>query len=317
MLKKGVCTLVVLFAFHGIALTASRDVMIRSIDTVTLVLELHNFGAANELLSGFRFCSHDDNQLRVYSNTTGLNGVTIEAGTSLFLHFLNDAPVDPDHLNISSVGPVAVPLDNGPYAISLYSSPAIFSNGDTMADHLQWSIGGVDNTTADERSDEAQAGGLWTDQSLWVVTTTETTLIKLKPGAESTVLHGPDDYEVFGGSSVGAGEVPDGDGVPGTPLAVTLSSGMITLNWDASCSTEDTDYEIYEGAIGFFTSHAGILCTTGGLTTSTFATPPFDSYYLVVPTNGTSQGSYGVDSFNVQRPISSTACHPQSILTCP
>lgn len=60
--------------------------MIRSIDTGALVLELHNFGSANELLSGFRFCSHDDNQFRVYSDSTGLNGVTIEAGTSLFLH---------------------------------------------------------------------------------------------------------------------------------------------------------------------------------------------------------------------------------------
>jgi hypothetical protein len=316
MLKKGAGTLVVLLLLHGGALAAPRDVMIRSIDTVSLILELHNFGPGDESLSGYRFCSQDNDQIRVYSLSSGLNGVTIQSGTSLFFHFLNDAPADPDHINISSVGLVAVPLDNGPYAISLYFPPVVFANGDTMADHIQWSIGGVDDASADERSDEAEAGGLWTDQSLWVSTAVDTVLIRLNAGAESTVLHGPGDYTSSGAPS-GAGEVPDGDGVPGVPLTVALSGGMITLNWDPSCNPGDSDYEVYEGTLGIFTSHAGIVCSTGGLTSSTFVAPGGDAYYLVVPGNASSQGSYGVDSLGAQRPASLSACNPQSLVTCP
>ena len=253
----------------------------------------------------------------MYTSITGLNGVTLQSGQSLFFHFLNDAPADPDHINISSVGPVALPLDNGPYAMSLYFPPVSFINGNTMADHVQWSIGGVDNSTADERSDEAQAGGLWTNQSLWVSTATDTTLIELQAGAESTVLHGPGDYEVVGAAPSGAGEVPDGDSAPGVPLTVALNGGMIVLDWGVSCNAADTDYEVYEGTLGIFTSHGGIVCGTGGLTTSTFAAPPGDAYYLVVPGSGTSHGSYGVDGLGGQRPVSPSACSPQSILTCP
>ena len=305
-----------MFLLHGGSLAGPRDVMIRSIDTVALILELHNFGAGDESLSGYRFCSQDDNQILVYTSIAGLNGVTIQSGQSLFFHFLNDAPADPDHINISSVGPVAVPLDNGPYSISLYFPPVTFANGATMADHVQWSIGGVDNSTADERADEAQAGGLWTNQSLWVSTAADTTLIQLQAGAESTVLHGPGDYDVAGAAPSGAGEVPDGNGVPGAPLTMAHSGGMIFLSWDDSCNPGDTDYEVYEGTLGIFTSHAGIVCSTGGLTAVTFAAPPGDAYYLVVPSDGTSHGSYGVDGLGAQRPVSLSACSPQSILTC-
>ncbi len=194
----GSCFIVVGLSFGAVP-AAPRDVMIRSIDTIDRILELHNFGAGNEDLSGYQFCSHDEGETRRYSGSTGLNGVTIEAGTSIFMHFNNDAPADPDHLNMSSLGGVvAGPLDNGPFSISLYFPPIDFNDGTQMASPLQWSIDGTDNSTADERSDEAENGGLWTNQSLWVSTGTDTTRIALKPGAETTVLHGPDDYFVFG-----------------------------------------------------------------------------------------------------------------------
>ena len=217
--RAGIGIFVGIGMLFGTAVAAPRDVMIRSIDTVNRILELHNFGSGDEDLSGYQFCSHDENQILEYSSASGLNGANIEAGTSIFVHFNNDAPADPDHLNISSMGgSFAGPLDNGPFSISLYFPPLDFDDGGTMASHLQWSIDGADNAMADERSDEAQSGGLWTNQSLWVSTNADTTKIALKPGAENSVLHAPEDYNVFGPS-------------PDNPLAVALCGDVAHYAW--------------------------------------------------------------------------------------
>jgi hypothetical protein len=185
-----------MFAASIVAATAwaaPRDVQIVDVDFEDLVLELHNFGSAAQSLSGWQFCSHDENQTRRYSSSSGLNGVSIDAGASLFIHFANDAPALFDHMDRPS-GSFALPLDRGPYAIGLYFPPVNFGNGVTIADHVQWSIGGADNNTADERSDEAQTGGVWENQSLWVVTDVDTVAITLAEESEGLVLHGPDDY---------------------------------------------------------------------------------------------------------------------------
>ncbi len=172
---------------------ASRDVQIRSINFETGIVELFNFGPDNEDLDGYRFCTHDEDQVRRYSAADGLNGVTIEANSALFIHFNNDAPIDSNSINISALGAFATPLDSGAYGMQLYFPPVSFGNGNTIADHVQWSIDGVDNTSADDRSDEAQAGGVWTDQSAWVATTAQTTEILLTDNS-GAVLHGPTNY---------------------------------------------------------------------------------------------------------------------------
>lgn len=172
---------------------AARDVQIVDVDFELEIVEVFNFGTTSEDLSGWRFCSHDDNEIRRYSSSTGLNGVLIGPSEPLFIHFANDAPAEPGHINLPT-GNFALPLDRGPYALGLYFSPVTFSNGNTIADHVQWSIDGVDNASADERSDEAEAGGVWTDQSLWAVTSIDTVALTLKESAEGLVLHGPDDY---------------------------------------------------------------------------------------------------------------------------
>ena len=98
---------------------------------------------------------------------------------------------------------------------------------------------------------------------------------------------------------------------------ITLSkdaAGAITLAWDPSCSASDTDYTIYEGTIGDFASHAplpGTPCTTAGLTTASFLPSPGSRYYLVVPSSGEREGSYGADSTAATRPASALACRPQ------
>jgi hypothetical protein len=114
-----------------------------------------------------------------------------------------------------------------------------------------------------------------------------------------------------------AGRVPDGGGLPGTPLTVTRATGSdLTLTWGPSCSGGDSEYAVYEGSLGSFTSHTSLLCGTGGATTATIAPGPGNHFYLVVPNNGLREGSYGVRSSGSQRPAAIAACLLQSHLRC-
>lgn len=117
-----------------------------------------------------------------------------------------------------------------------------------------------------------------------------------------------------------AGAVPDGGSVAGTPLTVGLAAGNLTLSWGGSCAGGDSDYEVYEGTLAgpFLYNHTEKLCSTGGATTATFAAPAVSTYYLVVPKNAVSEGSYGRSSGGAERPQGSPACVPQVIaLACP
>ncbi|MEZ6242529.1 MAG: GC-type dockerin domain-anchored protein [Phycisphaerales bacterium] len=193
-----------LTALSGSALGAERDVQFWSVHFDTAVLELHNCGSGDIDLSNWRFCSHDNNQVRQYTAETGLNGMIIEAGTSVFIHFNNDAPADPDHRNVSALGGlIAAPLDaSGGYAISLFFpdadgniSFADFSRTDIMGDHIQWSTGGVNDPIADERSQQAVNAGLWTAATDWISTTLDTVSIELTD-MSCGILHGPSNYQV-------------------------------------------------------------------------------------------------------------------------
>ena len=92
---------------------------------------------------------------------------------------------------------------------------------------------------------------------------------------------------------------------------------MACAGWSPSCAAGDDDYEVYEGLIGDFTSHAALLCTTGGATSTTITPTAGSRYYLVVPTNGTREGSYGVNSGDVQRPQGAAVCQEQEVVVCP
>jgi len=116
----------------------------------------------------------------------------------------------------------------------------------------------------------------------------------------------------------GSGAVPDGNTTPGVQLLLGKeSSGNLTLDWDDSCVLDDDDYEIYEGALGAFTTHAPKVCTTMGNTFGSITPEPGDRYYLVVPHGGTTEGSYGRDSGDQPRPPSTAPCRPQAIEGCP
>ncbi len=121
----------------------------------------------------------------------------------------------------------------------------------------------------------------------------------------------------FSTGPAGAGSVPDGGRVPGTPLTVERAAGGdIRLSWGASCVANDSDFEIYAGDMSDFTTYAPKFCSTGGATTLTFTPAAGNEFYLVVPRNAAREGSYGTDSNNVQRPPGISACLPQAIAAC-
>lgn len=117
----------------------------------------------------------------------------------------------------------------------------------------------------------------------------------------------------------GPGSTPNGGDAPGTPLLMDrLGNGDLQLTWSPSCSDGDDDYEIYQGLMGVYPSHFRKICTTDNATTTTFSPDNFDRYYLVVPTNGSLEGSYGRDSQGNERVQGGNACHVQPpLLSCP
>jgi hypothetical protein len=114
-----------------------------------------------------------------------------------------------------------------------------------------------------------------------------------------------------------AGAVPDGDFFPGAPVtALEAGGGDLTLTWSPSCLGSDTDYAIYEGVLGEFTSHVEIACSTGGMTTATFTPGSGDRYYLIVPLSANREGHYGNASDGTPRAPGASQCLPQAVGAC-
>jgi hypothetical protein len=115
-----------------------------------------------------------------------------------------------------------------------------------------------------------------------------------------------------------------GIGNPGRVAFLAVSKsvaipGRLDLTWSASCSEGGTDYGIYEGALGSWYSHVAIACTDAGAPlTETVAPAPGNRYYLVVPRNGSAEGSYGRRSGAIERPAGAGACEATQVITdCP
>ena len=126
----------------------------------------------------------------------------------------------------------------------------------------------------------------------------------------------PDECEASTGC-VAAGSTPDGQLVPGQQLKLAKGAGgTVKLTWGGSCRASDTDYAIYEGALGDFASHAPHVCSTSGAVSFTLTPAPVSSYYLVVPHNGSFEGSYGRASDLSERPQAQSPCLPQQIAAC-
>ena len=222
-------------ALFATSLAANRLIQFRNVDFTTRVVELHNFDDVAQDLGGWRFCSHDENQERRYSSSAGLNGITLPAGESLFIHFLNDAPADDSSaINISQLGNFATPLDQGAYAIQLYNGGS-FGNGANILDHLQWSIDGISDASADRRNSIAQSGGTWTNQNAWISTTAESESITLTNflGVEA---NGPADYTI-------AELLAFPEALEVTAIEAN-SAGEVTLSWEDLSSFGAVNYTV-------------------------------------------------------------------------
>ncbi len=115
----------------------------------------------------------------------------------------------------------------------------------------------------------------------------------------------------------GAGSVPTG-GAVGEGLRVEkVSGGEIKLSWGASCLAADSDYGVYEGRIGDFSSHLPLNCSTLGALSETLTPGSGNVYFLVVPQADPREGSYGIASDGRIRPASSAACLEQEWIRCP
>jgi hypothetical protein len=113
------------------------------------------------------------------------------------------------------------------------------------------------------------------------------------------------------------GDLESAGEVPTTMTVSRASGGNITLTWTRSCVSSDGDYAIYAGTLAApFSSHRAIFCTTGGATTKTLKPDSGGVYYLVVPTNGTTEGSAGKRSDGTERPAGAPQCARRQIGPC-
>ncbi len=245
-----------LFVAVATSATASaqtnRAVQLRSVDFDRGLIEVFNFGTTDADLSGWRFCSFDEDQSFRYSSIGGLNGVTIEAGTSLFVHFNNDAPAgDADRINRSAVGPFATPLSPEAFGLSFFDPPASgsisFGNGAQMSDYVQWSVGGAVDGNAASRAGQAVSQGIWTSNAGFVATTESTGRIDLTDG-DGGLLHGPGSFFALGATvfdEAGGVDASD-DRLNPTPIGLGAGSSTIVLNQQGDAFGRDLDYVTFD-----------------------------------------------------------------------
>jgi len=151
---------------------SEEDVQFRSIDFVSQVLELHNYGGSNQDLSGWRFCTHDVSDGRDYSSAAGLNGFSLAPGESLFVHW-NDDAIGADAVNISDIGgnwvdDLSVNGSGDGISLNIYRDGS-FSSSTSIIDHIQYSFGGANvGGQSNPRGTVAVNAGLWSSTSDWV-----------------------------------------------------------------------------------------------------------------------------------------------------
>lgn len=241
-----VCAIAALSQFtaaHALAgEPVERSVQIRSVDFDAGIIELFNFAGSDQSLAGWRFCTHDFNEQRRYTASSGFTGVTIEAGTSVFVHFNNDAPGgDPDRVNRSSLGgSFAGPLDTDAYGMQLFfpiGGSVSFGNSAQIADHLQWNIDASGVGTSEARTAQAVSQTLWTANGDFIATTSDSLAITLND-LSGDVAGGPSEYDVA--EPLLFDETIDGDASddPNAPTVLAIALGDNTVAGEVNLSND-------------------------------------------------------------------------------
>ena len=111
--------------------------------------------------------------------------------------------------------------------------------------------------------------------------------------------------------------------LPGSPgdvsgLLLSKQDPDVSMTWDPSCSSEASDFAVFEGTLGDYTSHLPVICSTSGALNAIVPADGTSHYYVVAPVNGMFEGSYGADSTGAERPASTNPClAEQRITACP
>ena len=171
-----------------------RDIQFSNIDFTNQVVELHNFGSDTIALDGWRFCSHDETDGFDYTSSSGLNGQSIAAGESFFIHWSNDAdPTAANALNISSLGgnwidDLNASSSGEAVSINLYNNNlGGFGSSAAIGDHIQYSFDGANiGSPANVRGGVATNANIWGDTSDWISVNGDSTGISLNVGQQFT-----------------------------------------------------------------------------------------------------------------------------------
>jgi len=100
-------------------------------------------------------------------------------------------------------------------------------------------------------------------------------------------------------------------------LAVSKSGTNLSLSWTAPAAPcTPTGYGLYRGTLPWTAyNHSSVSCTISTTTTTT----PQDTgsyYYLIVPLNASTEGSYGKSSSGTEIPQGSSPCRTQDLTVC-
>jgi hypothetical protein len=119
--------------------------------------------------------------------------------------------------------------------------------------------------------------------------------------------------DVVFGLVVTGGVIPTASPGVSNGLSVSRESGQLRLTWAPDCG-DGTIYGVYRGDLG--TGYSSIApepgrCDVAATTTLVSEGAGSADFFLVVPSTGSTEGSYGTDSSGTRRAPASSACHPQ------
>lgn len=215
-------------------------------------------------------------------------------------------------------GNVRISVNGGAYQLIAASRFLFNPYSGTLATAGNGNTNPLAGQAAFSGSDEGQAGGSWGQSQIDLspfADAGDTIRLRFDLGVDGcNGLFGwyVDNLRVCT-SENGAGRVPDGASVGGTPLTMGKSGPDVSLSWGASCVASDSDYEVYEGTLTDFSSHVSRTCSTGGATAWTLTPAAGSRYYLVVPRSVDREGSYGVDGAGAARAAAGLPCLPQAL----
>jgi hypothetical protein len=148
-----------------------------------------------------------------------------------------------------------------------------------------------------------------------------TVWVTAPPSGDVCATGGYDAYVAcFRPSPTRVGMVPGGEAATGPPLRLGRNlDGSLSLRWSGPCVPAQSDYAVYEGALGgSFAQHVPLACSTGGSPGATVEPSAGSRYYLIAAHDGFFEGSLGTDSQGNLRPGGPGPCLPAAaLLDCP